>query len=215
MSIVRIKIGTNEEVLIGNNADNAAKEAGRNAAIDAIKTSAYGLALSSGLKNKPTNEELLKPYSKANINSLCLYINKGVKEPADIELIDIFVDITQDHDIVKTNIGGNNEIGTVKELVNTRDYIIRIEGQIHHHINDKKENFHNIFPHKEFKTLITLLEKHKSFYVTHVFANAVGIHKIAYERGSFNQSAMKFFNVMPFSLQFVSDKDYDFLVLDA
>ena len=39
-------------------------------------------------------------------------------------------------------------------------------------------------------------------------------NKIALDSANFNQSAMKFFNVMPFTLNFSSDEDYDFLLSD-
>ena len=60
-----------------------------------------------------------------------------------------------------------------------------------------------------------ILSKNESIDVVSVYLNEIfDITKLVFVRGNFDQKQMKFFNVMPFTLNFQSDIDHSFLVED-
>ena len=68
------------------------------------------------------------------------------------------------------------------------------------------------FPYRDLYLLNQILNGAKSIQVASVYLCIFDIDKLVFKSASFDQEKLKHFNVMPFTLSFVSDKDYDFLV---
>lgn len=120
----------------------------------------------------------------------------------EIELINVKIDVTQQNKIVETALVHHN--GKVKEFIQKEDYSIKVTGDL---IGDKDK-----FPYELLNTLLTILNEQESFSVASPYLELFGIDKVALKRAMFNQGTLKYFNVMPFILSFVSDEDYKFLV---
>ena len=49
-------------------------------------------------------------------------------------------------------------------------------------------------------------------YIANIFANSFDIGRVVLTKALFKQQDQKYINVLPFSLTFDSDEDYDFLI---
>lgn len=114
--------------------------------------------------------------------------------------------------VVKTKVIHSQQLvgvtGSIKELIQDGDYNIDISGNL---IIDNQY----AFPVDEMQLLNKILSKNESIDVVSVYLNEIfDITKLVFVRGNFDQKQMKFFNVMPFTLNFQSDIDHSFLVED-
>jgi hypothetical protein len=100
-----------------------------------------------------------------------------------------------------------NRVGKVKERIQADDYIVKISGNLCMNESGK-------FPYDLMKQLNGILSSAHSIYVANRYLDIFDITQLAFKNASFNQSTLKYFNVMPFTLDFVSDMDYNFLVED-
>jgi len=51
-----------------------------------------------------------------------------------------------------------------------------------------------------------------SLSVDSAYLDVFGISKLVVKKADFNQSSWKYFNIVPFTIDFLSDEDYDFLI---
>ncbi|MDR2824270.1 MAG: DUF6046 domain-containing protein [Prevotellaceae bacterium] len=123
----------------------------------------------------------------------------------EIEFINAKCKIIKANSIIETAVV--NRDGTVKEFINAKDYDITISGNI---ITNRQYSF----PVEEMKTLIGLLSQKTNLKVAGSLFYMFGIEQMVFKTGTFDQTSAKYVNAMPFSLQFVSDINYDFLVTD-
>ena len=74
---------------------------------------------------------------------------------------------------------------------------------------------HNEFPLDLMKQLVSILSAEDTVQVESVLINDVyGVTKMALSKATYNQDGAKYCNVMPFTLEFISDTDYDFEVVE-
>jgi hypothetical protein len=123
----------------------------------------------------------------------------------EIEFINAKCKIIKANTIVETAVV--NRDGTVKEFISAKDYDIAISGDI---VTDRQYSF----PVDEMKTLIGLLSQKTNLEVAGSLFYMFGIEQMVFKTGTFDQTSARYVNAMPFSLQFVSDINYDFLVTD-
>jgi hypothetical protein len=121
-----------------------------------------------------------------------------------IEFFDVKIDVTKANNIVSTPLV--NRHGEIKEFIQQQDYTIKFSGNI---IEER-----GIFPYEELKKLNDILNEEDSLDVSSAYLNCFGITKIALENAIFNQSIKSHYNLMPFTLNFKSDMDYEFLIMD-
>jgi hypothetical protein len=122
------------------------------------------------------------------------------------------IDVTKDFEIKQTYLV--NKIGSVKELIQQKDYVIKITGNIFTKpMDENKSSYPNIFPIENIALLQRLFSDHKKFKIANVFLNkGFDIYDVVLKDADFNQSSIKYFNAMPFILTLWSDSDYNFLV---
>ena len=70
----------------------------------------------------------------------------------------------------------------------------------------------NKFPYDALHKLELILNEEKSFEAKSVLLEAFGISWVVLKTAKFNQQELKYFNAMPFTLDFESDETYNFLV---
>lgn len=222
-----------EAYYIGANALNTAEQAGATTGMAYAKQSAYFSALndkgatmpdainnkqsnySSALHGELANDDIdamllrvpsLFGYKRKFIseiprNNLLLRTNDGTQ----IEFIDAKVKVVPENTIKCTPLVNRN--GSVKELIQASDYKVTISGSL------MVDSMHE-FPYNELKLLNSILKKQESIRVVNAYLDIFGINQMVFQSGNFDQSAAQFVNVMPFSLDFLSDEDYGFLVED-
>ena len=120
-----------------------------------------------------------------------------------ITFIDAKVDVKKEMEIKEERL--INRKGSVKELIQEKDYTVKISGTL------STEDV-NKFPYEELKLLNTILSSAKSLSVAGAYLDIFDITKLVLKSADFNQSNWKYFNNFPFSLNLVSDDDYDFLI---
>lgn len=123
-------------------------------------------------------------------------------ENARIEFLNPKIDVQKKNYIVSTRV--INSPGLIKEFVQTDDYNVTISGDL---IFEKE-----CFPYDELKKLNEILSINRELNVASKFFEIFGIEKLVFKEVKFNQSTVKYMNVLPFSIVFDSDLDYDFLI---
>lgn len=204
-----------EAYYIGANALNTAAQIGSTTRMAYTKQNAYSSALSSEELTKPSvaqdNDAWLRVKSKDGYGKMLISEvprNNLLLETNDhthIEFIDAKIKVVSENTIKSTPLVHRN--GAVKELIQASDYKVTISGNLI--VNSMYE-----FPYNELKLLNDILKKQESITVVNAYLRIFGIERIVFQFGNFDQSAAQFVNVMPFSLDFLSDEDYGFLVED-
>lgn len=117
-----------------------------------------------------------------------------------IEFVNAKIRVFKQNTIVETALV--NRAGTIKEYITAKDYEIDISGDI---MTDAA----NVYPSTEMGVINGFLDIPEEFEVTNAYLSEFGIHKMVFKSGNFNQQGQKFFNVLPFDFQFISDNDSD------
>lgn len=193
-------------IIIINNLINQAEQIGRNLVLGTLREEGYSRALKT-LANR--NEQLLSVRSEhvgrenyalmtgEPINNLIL----STKEGEIIEFYNCKINVTKQHTLVKTPLQGVD--GTVKEFIQASDYTVTVSGDLIM-ANPKA------FPLEPLNLLNKILSKAESLQVASVYLESgFGITELVFERANFNQSNLKHFNVMPFSIDFISDNKHN------
>lgn len=207
MSSIYITQGGGKEILIGGNIQRGIANRAYEIGLTAVRKTVFSSKLGSRIKLEPTDDELLLNYGGSYPNSLLLY-----SDDTSIELVDVKIDVTQENTIVKTPMVGTR--GTIKELINAKDYVVKISGNIHNATESGDVDLYNgnVYPIAQLAKLENILYQLKIFSVVNVFLNTLGINNLVLESASFKQQGQKHFNILPFNLDFVSDEDNYFLV---
>jgi hypothetical protein len=185
-----------------HNVGHAEKQSGVNYLSGKIRSILYATRLAT----KPeilSREDMLQTDISMDNNDIWLSIDGTNYEYADIHIIGARIDVKKQNTIVATPLV--NRAGKVKERIQENDYEVTISGNLYTDESDK-------FPYKLLLQLNTILTSANSIYVASAFLDIFEIAKLAFKEADFNQSTLKFFNVMPFTLKFDSDRDYNFLV---
>ena len=216
----------NESKYIGMRDINSASHIAGNMAIDMAKHALYGLlltgdkqetqgekdyngTLNSRDKNVLKSEDYLSlgGYSGMDGAPNEVIFNEIILQTADgtfIQFIDAKCRVTKSNIVTKQEVVART--GTVKELVRANDESITISGNL---LIDNPY----AFPLEEMKNLIKILSEESSIAVKSVLINDIyGITKIVFDQCVFDQSQMNYCNVIPFSIDFTSDTNYDFEV---
>ena len=121
----------------------------------------------------------------------------------EIRITDAVIKVEQQKKIVSTSLLNRN--GTVKEYIQDGDYVITINGSL---IGEQGK-----FPYGGLdEVLVPLMERAENLKISSRYTDAFGISEVVLTKATFDQNQMKLFNVLPFELEFVSDRNYDFLV---
>ena len=165
----------------------------------AIRTQLYDSLVTPALDLFDSFTDRLFTDGGLHENNVVLCTNKGVL----IEFINAKIDVTkQNAAFVATSVV--NRAGKVKEYLQADDYKVKITGDL---IGNR-----NKFPYPYLVLLNQILNEGKSINVASVYLYAFGITKLAFDKAEFKQSGLTYFNALPFELNFVSDRDYNFLV---
>ncbi|MDR3326908.1 MAG: DUF6046 domain-containing protein [Prevotellaceae bacterium] len=188
----------NTKILIYANAANAARLVGTSLAMDAVHKAQHTAALKTPVEIFDSYSDRLTNDGKLFENTVVLRTDDGT----EIEILDAIVDITKNKKIVETALV--NRAGQVKENIQQEDYTVIIKGSL---FNEKDR-----FPYEKLYQLNKILSEARSINVASVYTCIFDIEKLVFKNGTFNQSSWQYFNVMPFTLTFSSDTEYDFLV---
>ena len=203
MSRIVIHIpGKKEWHYIGTAAANEARIVGATAGVAAAKQGVYKTAMpfSTDLTKSDYYDRLRTPGSQYD-NNLILRSSDGQTE---VEFIDVRMILTHANNIVSTKL--LNRAGTVKEYIQRKDYVIEVHGNI---IGDGEK-----FPYDSLNELIKILNETSNFEAASVLLSTFDIHKVVINNAKFDQKEMKYFNVLPFTINLSSDEDYDFLIME-
>ena len=146
-----------------------------------------------------TRQDELKTANSNTINEIFLKTDNGDM----ITFVDVKVDVKKEMEIKEERL--INRKGSVKELIQEKDYTVKISGTLFTEDVNK-------FPYEELKLLNTILSFTKSISVASSYLDIFDITKLVLKSADFNQSNWKYFNNFPFSLSLTSDDNYDFLV---
>lgn len=207
MSSIYITQGGGKEILIGGNIQRGIANRAYEIGLTAVRKKIFSTKLDSRIKLDATDNELLLNFLDKQPNVLLLYSNDTW-----IELIDVKINVTRKNTIVSTAMVGAR--GTVKEFINAQDYSVKINGNLHNLTEDRLADLRNgnIYPIVELAELNNILSQLEVFSVVNVFLNTLGIDKLVLDAVNYDQHKQKYFNILPFNLDFVSDEDNYFLV---
>jgi hypothetical protein len=195
-------------IYAGLNAINAARQIGIGLGGQAARTALYKTALSVEVKELRglRNGQLLldNEHSKQDESNRNKIVLKLPDYWGEIEFIGAKINVQKQNKIVETELV--NRAGKVKEFIQQSDYNITINGQLF--------SQDGMFPYDELDLLNYILSQSTNINVASRYLKLFGINKMVFKSATFDQNQLKYFNVMPFSLSFVSDMDYDFLVED-
>lgn len=185
---------------MGAGAAALAFQVGGTAAVSEAKRKLFKtvLPISTDLTQSDYYDRLRTPGSQYD-NNLILRSSDGKTE---VEFIDVRMIISHTNSIVETQL--LNKSGTVKEYIQKKDYKIEVHGNLVG--ADEK------FPYDTLEDLIKILNETTSFYAASVLLSAFDIHKVVMKDAKFDQKEMKYFNVLPFTINLASDEDYNFLI---
>jgi hypothetical protein len=114
-----------------------------------------------------------------------------------IEFVNAKICVTKQNTIVETPLV--NRTGTVKEYIHARDYEINVSGDI---MVDT-----NYYPAFEIGVINEFLTSPEEFKIANVYLESFKIDNMVFKSGDFDQQGQKYFNVLPFRFQFISDND--------
>jgi hypothetical protein len=193
----KLRVSVNKALWIGQTTAVAqAKGLVYKAILDeAQKSGIADFALS--LDNLPSSHSTAGSDVKRNAVVLKAYDNS-----VEIELMVVDVKASPSNTIVRTALIGRQ--GTVKEFIQANDYKVSISGSVY---TDSRDSF----PLYELKALDKILKLEKQVQVANVFLQLLGITKLVFESGDYMPSK-KHVNAFDFTLNFISDEDYDLYV---
>jgi hypothetical protein len=181
-------------------AANKLRQAGMNYAVQSIKTAAYTPGSAQAVTVINEYSDRLKTGQGKRENNVMLHIGGDY----EIEFIDARISVVKSMDVKSTSLV--NRAGAVKELIQEKDYGVTISGNLHGE-QDK-------FPYNELALLNYILSHAGIIDVASAYLCIFDIEKLAFKSANFNQGQATYFNIMPFSLTFESDMEYDFLIND-
>ena len=179
------------------NSLNTARTIGNNLGGDAIRKAQHTMALNTPIQIFSADDKLINDGDNVE-NGVTLRTDNN----DEIRFINAVIDVVKSSDIKSTPLV--NRTGTVKERIQEKDYSIVIKGSL---IGDKDK-----FPHNELRLLNFILSDARSISISSSYTRIFGINKVVFKTANFNQSMLTHFNVMPFTINFDSDTDYNFLM---
>jgi hypothetical protein len=182
------------------NVANRARMAAVNAGGQAIKKAWYESAMPVEIKEYDYFCDHLMTDENSRRNNIILRLDNEY----EIEFIDAKINVTKSNDIKATALV--NRAGTVKERIQEKDYGLEIKGTL--------QAERDRFPWSEVYALNKILSAATNIEVASAYLELFDICKLAFKTANFNQSDRTYFNIVPFTLTFDSDSDYDFLVYD-
>jgi hypothetical protein len=182
------------------NVANTVRQAGITASSAKIRAALAASEIRTHDKALTKDDRLETTDSGGNVNDVWLTVDGG---GIKIHLIDAFIDITMLNKIVETAL--INRSGKVKERIQQDDYAVTIKGTL-------RTDASGCFPVDDLGDMKKILEQANSITISSRYCEIFDISKVVLKNATFSQSAMRSFNVMPFTLVFNSDMEYDFLV---
>jgi hypothetical protein len=92
----------------------------------------------------------------------------------------------------------------LRRISEADDYTVKISGNL--------VSYKGTFPSAQLLLLNQILNSEKSITVASAYLALFNIFKLTLKTANFMQSAMTYLNSIPYELNFVSDKDYSFLI---
>jgi hypothetical protein len=194
---------------VGINAANAAAQAASTTAIQFIKSSAYIQRLGT-LPDVLSDEDMLSldgsksPY-KVSANSVVrnVLMLSTNDDSLRVRFIDVNIKVSQVNTIKETPLTGIS--GSIKEYIQAMDYNIIVKGSL-------VSGTSGAFPYDMLQGLVRILKKPESLKIANKYLEAFDISKVVLKNADYDQAGQKYMNVLPFSLNFVSDEDYELQV---
>lgn len=187
---------------IGNLA-SAAAQAALSSGSHQVRKSLYGSNMgtlpSDGGKEENYLRTIGAPDSHIYDNNIQLQTSDGTIT----ELIGVKLNVKMNNKIAETALAAR--AGKVKEYIRRDDYKVTVNGDL---VRDREQ----AFPYAMMEDLIARLSQEDSIEVSSRYLDLFGISQLVLQNADFKQEEQKYLNVMPFTLTFVSDIDYDFLV---
>jgi hypothetical protein len=190
------------EIYFANDALNKARQVGVSALSGRVRSGQYAGSLAT-IPGVLTKEEKLQTDGGSDNNDLWLSIDGTNFEGTDIHIIGARINVTKKNSIKATALV--SRAGKVKERIQADDYTVKISGSLSTDEAGK-------FPYELLKQLNGILSSADSIYVASAYLDIFEITQLAFVSADFNQDTAAYFNVMPFTLSFDSDKDYEFLI---
>jgi hypothetical protein len=190
-----------ESIYTASNAHNTARQAGMTAVSWAMRQGLYRGGMNTPIAVYDDYDDCLRTDSGRHNNNVILRTEKGV----EIEFINAVIKVEKKNSIVSSALVSGK--GKVKELIQEEDYTVTVSGSL---INDENGKF----PSEKLRWLNSLLSEAGTVNVASVYLYNFDIEKLALEKAEFDQGMIKHFNALPFKLEFKSDKDYDFLIVE-
>ena len=175
-------------IYLSQNMINAGRMATLNLGLQESKKSLLHGALASPIEVYTKKEELKTADSNIS-NEIYLKTYNG----DIIVFIDAKIDVSKEMLIKNTMLV--NRKGSVKEFVYEKDYSVKISGSLFTEEAGK-------FPYDELKLLNEILSTTGSLSVDSAYLDVFGISKLVVKKADFNQSSWKYFNIVPFTIDF-------------
>jgi hypothetical protein len=210
MSIIKIYYRKPTDLeRVGINAANQADFIASNTAIQYIKTSAYTQRLLTD-PEVLSNEDMLSldgaksPYkTSAGDVARNILMLSTIDDSLQVQFIDVKIKVSQTNTIKQTPLTGRT--GTIKEYIQAMDYDIILKGSL-------ISGTAGAFPFDMLQGLIRLLKEPAALKVANKYLEAFDISKVVLKNADYDQSSQKYMNVLPFSVNFISDEDYELQV---
>jgi len=190
------------DIYIRENLVNVARQAGVSVGSWKLRGGLYGVGL--GVGSVPVS--VYDGYSDGLMVD-GVDVGNGIVLEADgsrIAFRDALVDVKKRNNVVRTSVVDRS--GSIKERIQAEDYDVLISGSLF----GERERF----PYAELQLLNMILSTSRSIRVASAYLCVFDIERLVLSSADFDQSKLRYFNVMPFRLMFNSDMDYDFLVVE-
>jgi len=185
---------------------NAARQAGETAASWAVRQKLYKMMLRPAyVPLNPATGMLKQKHPDSNYSDMRFLqddipVNNLIlksKNNEFIEFVNAKIKVTKQNTIVETVLV--NRIGTIKEYINAKDYVVDVSGDIM--VSE------NRYPTFQIASVSRFLSEPEAFDVVNTYLDTFGISKMVFEKGDFDQQKQTHFNVLPFKFIFKSDND--------
>lgn len=207
MSIIKIYYRKPTDLeRVGINAANQAALVSSTTAIQFIKQSAYAQSLGT-IPETLTNEQMLSmdgsksPHKTSAGGVVRNMLTLSTQDDSlQVQFIDVAIKASQVNIIKETPL--TKVKGTIKEYIQAMDYLVVLKGNLISEVS-------GAFPFDLLQGLVRLLKTPEALKVANKYLEAFDISKMVLKSADYDQTQQKYVNVLPFSLNFVSDEDHN------
>lgn len=206
MSNVVVYYNPDKAQRLGVNLGNMAKWIGKNTAIQYVKGGISGALLGTLPEIYLLDEYLsidgeVSPYDTAPLEiARNVMILSTQDDAVSMVFYDVTMNVKQTNNIIETPLV--KRTGSVKEFIQSQDYAINVRGSL---IGLGRSGF----PYDMLVDLVKLLKTAETLKVANKYLMAFDIANVVVKSVDFNQQEQKFMNTMPFTIDLLSDENYE------